>query len=147
MNVVSAREWLIKSWHHWSSAKILYDAHHFTDCIAVDLHYSIEISLKSILAYRNSKIVKSHDLLEIHALIADQIEFDEEELSLLDIVTRYHIKESYPNPSRNLPPRDEIKQVLEFADQLLERVCNLLNISIHDIKVESYWYADFLKNE
>lgn len=136
MNVASAKDWLIKSWHHWSSAKILFDAHHFTDCIAVDLHYSIEIALKAILAYRNDKIVKSHDLLEIHALMAEQIEFNDDELALLDIVTRYHIKASYPNPSRDLPPRDEISKVLEFADQLLDRVCTLLNISIHEIKSE-----------
>jgi HEPN domain-containing protein len=136
MNVTSAKDWLVKSWHHYSSAKILFDAHHFTDCIAVDLHYSIEISLKAILAYRNDKIVKSHDLLEIHSLIAEQIEFNDDELALLDIVTRYHIKESYPNPTRILPPRDEIKKVLEFADQLLDRVCTLLNISTHEIKSE-----------
>jgi HEPN domain-containing protein len=136
MNVTSAKDWLVKSWHHYSSAKILFDAHHFTDCIAVDLHYSIEISLKAILAYRNDKIVKSHDLLEIHSLIADQIDFNDDELALLDIVTRYHVKESYPNPTRNLPPRDEIKKVLKFAEQLLDRVCILLNISTHEIKSE-----------
>jgi HEPN domain-containing protein len=136
MNVTSAKDWLIKSWHHYSSAKILFDAHHFTDCIAVDLHYSIEISLKAILAYRNDKIVKSHDLLEIHSLIAEQIEFNDDELALLDIVTRYHVKESYPNLTRNLPPRDEIKKVLKFAEQLLDRVCILLNISTHEIKSE-----------
>lgn len=136
MNVTSAKDWLVKSWHHYSSAKILFDAHHFTDCIAVELHYSIEISLKAILAYRNDKIVKSHDLLEIHALIGEQIEFYDDELALLDIATRYHIKESYPNPTRLLPPRDEIKTVLEFADQLLDRVCALLNISAHEIKSE-----------
>lgn len=136
MNVTSAKDWLIKSWHHYSSAKILFDAHHFTDCIAVDLHYSIEISLKAILAYRNDKIVKSHDLLEIHSLIAEQIDFNDDELALLDIVTRYHVKESYPNPTRILPPRDEIKKVLEFADQLLDRVCMLLDISTHEIKSE-----------
>jgi HEPN domain-containing protein len=66
MNVTSAKDWLVKSWHHYSSAKILFDAYHFTDCIAVDLHYSIEISLKAILAYRNDKIVKSHDYHEKH---------------------------------------------------------------------------------
>ncbi|MCK9373299.1 MAG: HEPN domain-containing protein [Sulfuricurvum sp.] len=136
MNVTSAKDWLVKSWHHYSSAKILFDAHHFTDCIAIDLHYSIEISLKAILAYRNDKIVKSHDLLEIHSLIAEQIDFNDDELALLDIVTRYHVKESYPNPTRILPPRDEIKKVLEFADQLLDRVCTLLNISTHEIKSE-----------
>lgn len=136
MNVTSAKDWLVKSWHHYGSAKILFDAHHFTDCIAVDLHYSIEISLKAILAYRNDKIIKSHDLLEIHSLIAEHIDFNEDELALLDIVTRYHIKASYPNPARILPPREEIKKVLAFADYLLDHVCTLLKISIDEIRSE-----------
>ena len=65
MNKTSAKEWLNKAWHHLGSAKILYKAEHYTDVIAVDLHYCIEVSLKSFLAYTNQKIVKTHDLIEI----------------------------------------------------------------------------------
>ena len=85
MNKATANEWLTKSWHHYSSGKVLYDAQHYTDTIAVDLHYAVELMLKSFLAYENKKIIKTHDLLEISELIKDYIVFSEDEMSLMDI--------------------------------------------------------------
>ena len=35
MNRTSAIEWLNKSWHHFSSGKVLYEAKHYTDVIAI----------------------------------------------------------------------------------------------------------------
>ncbi len=55
MNETSAKEWLNKSWHHFSSSKILYEANHYTDVIAIHLYYAVEVSLKSFLAYENKK--------------------------------------------------------------------------------------------
>jgi len=55
MNKTAAEEWLTKAWHHLSSGIVLYNAAHYTDTIAVDLHYAVEIMLKSILAYENKK--------------------------------------------------------------------------------------------
>ena len=134
MNETSAREWLTKSWHHLSSALALYKIEHYTDVIAIDTHYSVEIMLKSFLAYQNKQIYKTHNLIELHSHIVDIIEFYEEEKDLLRLITTYHIKESYPTPHRKLPSREEIKQVLDFATNLFERVCSLLNISIDEIK-------------
>lgn len=47
MNEPAAKEWLTKAWHHYGSAQILYEANHYTDTIAIDLHYAIEVTLKS----------------------------------------------------------------------------------------------------
>jgi HEPN domain-containing protein len=58
MNVQASREWLIKSWHNLSTAQLLYGVNHYTDIIAVNLHYSCEKTLKSILAYQNRKSQK-----------------------------------------------------------------------------------------
>ncbi len=55
MNKNAAKEWLIKSWHNLSSTKILLNANHYTDVIAVDLHYSLEKTLKAFSAYENKK--------------------------------------------------------------------------------------------
>jgi len=130
MNAAAAKEWLTKAWHHYSSGRILYDANHYTDTIGIDLHYAVEIMLKSFLAYENKKILKTHNLLEIAELVKAYMVFSDEESVLLSIITKYHIIGSYPTPHRKLPSRDEIKKVLEFAEQLLERVCTLLKISI-----------------
>ena len=66
MNEQSAKEWLKKSWHNLSGAKILYNANHYTDVVAVELHYSVEKVLKSFLAFHNKRMMKTHDLYEIY---------------------------------------------------------------------------------
>ncbi len=134
MNETAAKEWLNKAWHHYGSGRILYDANHYTDTIAVDLHYAIEIILKSFLAYENQKMLKSHNLLEISELIKSYITFSDEEVILLSIATKYHIKGSYPVPHRMLPPKEEIKKVLDFTNELFHQVCTLLNIDPEEIK-------------
>lgn len=130
MNETSAKEWLTKAWHHLSSAQILYKVEHYTDVIAIDLHYAVEIMLKSFLAYENKQILKTHNLIELHSYIINTIDFDEHEKDMLRLITTYHIKESYPTPHRRLPPREEIKQVLDFTNKLFDKVCTLLKISI-----------------
>lgn len=126
MNEQASKEWLIKSWHNLSTAQLLFDVKHYTDIIAIDLHYSCEKTLKSILAYQNKKILKSHDLVEIYKNTLDFITI--EEIELLKQISEYHIEESYPAFDRPLPPRDEIKEVLEFTEYLFDKVCNLLEI-------------------
>jgi len=134
MNEISAKEWLTKAWHHLSSALLLHKAEHYTDVIAVDLHYCAEIALKSFLAYQNKKIQRTHNLIELHSHILGFIDFNENEKDMLRLITTYHIQESYPSPHRRLPPREEISEVLDFTNDLFERVCTLLNISIEEIK-------------
>ena len=134
MNETAAKEWLTKSWHHYSSAKILFIADHYTDVIAVDLHYAVEIILKSFLAYKNEKIIKSHDLLEIYELVKHHISFTNEELTILDIVTSYHIKGSYPTPDRKMPSQQEIKKIIDFTDNLYYKACDILEIDSELLK-------------
>lgn len=134
MNETAAREWLNKAWHHHTSGQILYEANHYTDTIAVDLHYAVEIILKAFLAYDNQKILKTHNLLEIAELIKKYITFSDDEAILLIIITKYHIKGSYPTANRALPPREEIKEVLDFTDKLFNKVCQILNIDPKEVK-------------
>ena len=131
-NLKYAKEWLNKSWHHLSSAILLYKAEHYTDIIAIELHYSVEITLKSFLAYDNRQIKKTHDLLEVSELVKEYIKI--ENLKMLSLITKYHISEAYPPRDRRMPSRDEIKEVLEFAEGLFEEVCEILKISSKELK-------------
>ena len=133
MNKTVAKEWLNKAWHHLGSGKILYEANHYTDTIAIDLHYAVEITLKSFLAYENKKIIKSHDLIEIHALMQDKISFTDNELELMDIISTYHIKSSYPSIDRKLPSRENIKEALDFAEELLDKACKIMDIDEEEV--------------
>ena len=133
-NRTSAKEWLEKVYHDLSSAKILFDANHYTDVIGVDLHYAIEKALKSFLAYENKPIPKTHDLPKLYLMVQDYVTFNETELKLINIATNYHIEVSYPTFEKVLPPREEIKEVIDFTEDLLNRACEILNIDIEELK-------------
>ena len=133
MNKTSAIEWLEKSWHNLTGAKIFYEVNHYTDVTAVELHYSIEKSLKAFLAYENKKIPKSHDLEEIYDLVKHFINLDDS-LDLLEQITKYHIEEAYPVFARELPPKQEIKEVLDFVEDVFYQVCKTLDIDKNDIQ-------------
>lgn len=134
MNKQAAREWLEKAWHNLSAARLLHSADHYSDVTAVELHYAAEKSLKAMFAFQNKKIPKTHDLSELHASLQELIMFNEKELVLLDIITEYHIEESYPQYERLLPASEEIKKVLSFVDELFEKICGILAIDPSEVK-------------
>jgi len=134
MNEQAAKEWLTKAWHHLSTANLLYKLEHYTDIIAVEIHYSAEITLKSILASKNNKIIKTHDLIELYKAIGHHLCISENEMSFLDIMSEYHIRESYPSTHRRLPSKEEIKLTLDFANDLFNQVCTILNIDPEEVK-------------
>jgi HEPN domain-containing protein len=134
MNKVATKEWLTKAWHNLSTARLLYELNHYTDIIAVEIHYAVEKSLKSFLASKNKKIPKTHNLLEIYAYTNDFITFENSELLLLKDISSYHIEESYPAFNRPLPEKEEIKEVLEFAEKLFKEVCDILDINQEELK-------------
>lgn len=128
MNERAAKEWLKKAWHNLSGARLFYEANHYTDVTAIELHYAVEKVLKSLIAYQNSKIPKTHELVDISLLVRKYIDLGEEKY-LLDQISSYHIEESYPQYDRKLPPREEIKEVLEFTEKLFDQVCVVLEIN------------------
>ncbi len=134
MNKTATKEWLTKAWHNLSTARLLYELNHYSDIIAVEIHYAMEKSLKSFLASKNQKIPKTHNLLEIYTYIDDFIQFDNNELLLLKDISTYHIEESYPAFNRPLPPQEEIKEVLEFSEIVFKNICNILNIQKDELE-------------
>lgn len=127
MNKTAAMEWLEIAYHDLKSAKILYDADHFTDSIGCDLQQALEKSLKSIIASQNNKIPKSHDLYEIYVLVDDIVNIDDK-LDFLYKATEYYKEDRYPNPNYSLPPKKEIEELLQFTEVFFEDVCKALDI-------------------
>ena len=127
-NKTSAKEWLTIAYHDLKSAKILYEANHFTDSIGNDLQQSLEKILKSILSYENKQIKKSHDLVESYQLVLHSIQLQDNEINFLEQATEYYREDRYPNPHYSLPPREEIKDILDFTEKLFDDVCKKLDI-------------------
>lgn len=61
------------------------------------------------------------------------IELDEADIDVLVIATEYHIQESYPQYERPLPPRDEIKEVLDFTEAFFTKVCKVLHVDKEEL--------------
>lgn len=120
-NRTYALEWLELAEHNLTGAEILFSSGHFTDVIGCEIQQSLEKILKALLAYNNTKIPKSHNLVELFAL-QQMIEFTGDELSLLDCATLYYLEDRYPNPRYSLPAKEEVGQLLDFTRSLLSRV-------------------------
>lgn len=133
-NKTSSMEWLRIAYHDLQSANILFAANHFTDSIGNDLQQSLEKILKSIPAYNSLKIKKSHDLVEIYESLNITLTLSNSEIRCLELATDYFKEDRYPNPYYSLPKNHEIKQVLEFTNDLFIRVCQLLEINPEEIK-------------
>lgn len=133
-NKSHAIEWLEKSYHDLDSAKVLFEAGHYTDTIGYILHQSIEKNFKSYLAYKNVSIAKTHNLIELYELLDSGLDLNDDEIEFLAIATTYHTKQRYPSPHKRLPRKEEIKTILDFTIVLMETVCQRLDINMDDIK-------------
>ena len=58
-----ANEWLELAKRNLDAAKILFKEKLFNDVIGIELHQSIEKSLKAIPAFQNKTVLKTHDLI------------------------------------------------------------------------------------
>jgi len=132
-NKQSAVEWLTKAYHDLSSAQVLYAADHYTDTIANDLQQALEKALKSFLAYEDKKIKRTHNLIDIYELVTDHIQLEEFQVRVLASATTYYTQDRYPSPV-DLPSREQIKEVLDFTEQLFTRACQILKIDECEVK-------------
>ncbi|MFA9238591.1 MAG: HEPN domain-containing protein [Candidatus Paceibacteria bacterium] len=133
-NKTYAKEWLIFSIKNLDTAKLLYEVNHYEDIIGVELQQSLEKLLKSIFANENIKISKDHDLVKLYYTIEKFLNLEEEEVVYLRVATDYYKEDRYPNPNYSLPPRNEIKEVLDFTEQLFDKVCSILEIDKKELK-------------
>ena len=125
-NKKHAKEWLEKAQHNLQAAKILFDADHFTDVIGIELHQAIEKILKAIPAYYNNKINRIHDLALLLKESEKFVDIKPSYFNLCEIATDYYSTERYPLFQHNLPPKEEIKKVMNMANDLYIAVVNLI---------------------
>ena len=130
-NKVYAKEWIEFAYKNLITANKLYEIDHFTDIIGIELQQALEKLLKALLAFENKKIPKSHKLIEVFELA--NINMAEEEKFLLEIATSYYKVDRYPNPNYFLPPQEEIKEVLDFTEELFDKVCGILEIDKNEV--------------
>ncbi|MCX6327276.1 MAG: HEPN domain-containing protein [Bacteroidia bacterium] len=123
-----ANEWLESAKHNLDAAKILFKARHFNDVIGIELHQSIEKSLKAVPAFHNKPVLKIHDLIVLLSHAEEFIQFDTALSLLLETATDYYVENRYPGGGRSfLPSNKEIEKVIETADYIYNTVKEYIN--------------------
>ena len=132
-NKAYAKEWLVFGYRHMTAAKLLFKNGYYEDIIGIELQQALEKFIKAVMADKNSKIPKEHDLVKLYFLIENELSVNDKELILLRIATDYYKENRYPNYTYNLPDKEEIKQVLLFCEELFSRVCSSLGIKTDEV--------------
>lgn len=127
-NRQSAGEWLTIAKHDLTAAGVLFENDHFTDTIGYMLQQALEKMLKSVAAYHNQRIKKTHDLVELYGIARGSISLEETEIEYLESATAYYVENRYPNAFFTLPTKQEIRQTLDFTNELFVKICNVLEI-------------------
>lgn len=123
-----ANEWLELAKHNLDVAKILFKEKHSNDVIGIELHQSIEKSLKAVPAFHDKTILKTHDLIVLLSNAEEFIRFETDLNQLLETATDYYVENRYPGGGFNFLPSDkEIKQVIENADYIYKTVNKYIN--------------------
>ncbi|QOG11969.1 HEPN domain-containing protein [Arcobacter sp. FWKO B] len=131
-NKTYANEWIEKAFHDLDSANILFISGHYTDTIGYLYHQALEKMFKSLIAYQNKPIEKTHNLIELHEMLSEYFDFDEDELMLLAIATTYHTKQRYPAINKTLPSKEEIQRVKKLSDYIFKHICSILDVNKSD---------------
>ena len=117
-----AREWFEKGKHDIEGAKLLFNAEHYTDTIGILIQQAIEKYLKGFLIYHGWKLEKIHDLVRLLAEAvryrADLGEFEDR----CRHISEYYFEGRYPGRMSIQYPREEIKESLEVAETIINRV-------------------------
>lgn len=77
-NQTYAIEWLEIAKRNLETAEFLLKHDHYADIIAIEIHQTIEKTLKSILAYNGIKVPKTHDLMQLFGFCNKYIEIPNE---------------------------------------------------------------------
>jgi len=133
-NSTYAKEWIKFAYKNLVTAKLLYKCEHYTDIIGIELEQFFEKAIKSIYAYNNQKILKSHDLIELLSNLEFSKDLSEEEIDLLSIASDYYKDDRYPNPNYELPSKDEIERVLKYAEIFFNKVCKKIELNSCDFQ-------------
>ena len=131
-NKTYANEWIVKACHNFKAAKFLFENGFYEDVIGIELHYALEKLFKAVMAYKNQKMVKTHDLLALYSYIHQEV--GNIDLALLERANSYFKEGRYPNVGYELPKKEEIKAIIDMSEKIFEKICHLLELNCKDCR-------------
>jgi len=117
-----AKDWLEKGKRDFEMAQLLYREKGYTDTIAFLVQQAVEKHLKGFLIYHGWKLEKIHDL---ERLLSETIKIDPAFAAFLDAcrkIGEYYVESRYPLGFPVDYPREEIKDSLDVAREIMAKI-------------------------
>jgi len=135
-NRKQAIEWLKAVKDDLDSISYIIDVKHLTNIISFHAQQAIEKSFKSLLEYKKIPIIKTHNLERLYKKVKDYIEIDD--YDKLELINELYIDSRYPASFGLLPygkpTLEDAKEFYEFANDIFERVCQILEVDKDSLK-------------
>ena len=136
-NYSMAKEWLKASNYDLEVIREILENRHLTHMSAFHAQQSLEKSLKAILEFHNQKVPKIHNIKKLLNLTKEYISFDTNIDTIIQIDTLY-IESRYPGDMGLLPygqpTIDDAKEFYKFANDIFDKVCNILDVDKKELK-------------
>ncbi len=132
MNKDNILAWLKASYTDLIVIEEIIDNDYLTHMVAFHAHQSIEKSFKAILELDSNRIFRKHDLIYFKKLVSKYIKVDNE--SILEDLNQLYRNYRYPMDFGLLKPTlENAKEFYLFSNDIFDRVCEGLDVSIEDI--------------
>ena len=133
-----AKEWIKAAYSDLVVIDEIIDNHFVTHMVAFHSEQAIEKCFKAILEKEGTPLQKIHDIRRIHKIIADKVPLSHEQINTLLTINELYIDSRYPGDIGLLPhgkpTLQYAKKFYEFAQEIFEKICILLEINLNEIK-------------
>ena len=127
-----ATAWLQASYSDLVVIKEIVHNDFLSHMVAFHSQQSIEKSFKALLEFYTNRVPKKHDLILLANLVSQYIDVDNEDI--LEDLNELYIDSRYPNNFGLLPngkpTLENAKEFYLFADDIFDRVCQILDIDL-----------------
>ncbi|WP_016778942.1 HEPN domain-containing protein [Anaerophaga thermohalophila] len=117
-----AEEWISMAKKNLETAELLLKVHHYTDVIAIEIHQTIEKSVKALFAFNGTPVPRIRYIPKLMDYAASFVDISDIDEKALFIINDYYLNARYPGPKYFLPSEDEISQNLRLAKRILNSI-------------------------
>jgi len=126
-NKKQALQWIKAANDDLDNISYIIKVEHLTNIVAFHSQQAIEKSFKALIEYKKIEFIKTHNLEKLYKKLEDIIEVDYESL---EFINELYIDSRYPGDMGLLPygkpTIDDAKEFYEFANDVFDRVCEIL---------------------
>ena len=134
-NKKQAIQWIKAAKDDLDNISYIIKIEHLTNIVAFHSQQAIEKSFKALIEYKKIEFVKTHNLEKLYKKLENIIKVEYESLELIN---ELYIESRYPGDMGILPygkpTLEDAKEFYIFAQNLFDKVCNILDIDKESLK-------------